>query len=145
MADQLLKELGIADGVTLQLNTLGDAPSREAWRVALVEHFRGARDALSEDSQERLEKNPLRILDSKDPRDKALVARGAADRRFPERRGGADSSRRCATGSMPRAWRGTRARRWCAGSTTTATPRSNSSPTGWARRGRCSAAGATTG
>jgi histidyl-tRNA synthetase len=73
MADQLLKELGIADGVTLQLNTLGDAPSREAWRMALVEHFRTARDALSEDSQERLEKNPLRILDSKDPRDKALV------------------------------------------------------------------------
>jgi histidyl-tRNA synthetase len=73
MADQLLKELGIADGVTLQLNTLGDAPSREAWRMALVEHFRAARDALSEDSQERLDKNPLRILDSKDPRDKALV------------------------------------------------------------------------
>ena len=73
MADQLLKELGIADGVTLQLNTLGDAPSREAWRMALVEHFHDARDALSEDSQERLDKNPLRILDSKDPRDKALV------------------------------------------------------------------------
>ena len=73
MADQLLKELGIADGVTLQLNTLGDGASREAWRMALIEHFRTARDALSEDSQERLEKNPLRILDSKDPRDKALV------------------------------------------------------------------------
>ena len=73
MADQLLKELGIAEGVTLQLNTLGDAPSREAWRMALVEHFREARDALSEDSQERLERNPLRILDSKDPRDRALV------------------------------------------------------------------------
>jgi len=73
MADQLIRELGIADGVTLHLNTLGDAPSREAWRMALVEHFRTARDALSEDSQERLEKNPLRILDSKDPRDQALV------------------------------------------------------------------------
>ena len=73
MADQLLKELGIADGVTLQLNTLGDAPSREAWRMALVEHFRTAEDALSEDSRERLHKNPLRILDSKDPRDQALV------------------------------------------------------------------------
>jgi len=73
MADQLLKELGIADGVTLQLNTLGDADSRESWRAALVEHFRTGRDALSEDSQERLDKNPLRILDSKDPRDKALV------------------------------------------------------------------------
>jgi histidyl-tRNA synthetase len=73
MADQLLKELGIADGVTLQLNTLGDAPSREAWRQALVTYFRDRRDALSEDSQERLEKNPLRILDSKDPRDRPLA------------------------------------------------------------------------
>jgi histidyl-tRNA synthetase len=74
MADQLLKELGIADGVTLQLNTLGDGPSREAWRTALVEYFRDHRAALSEDSQERLERNPLRILDSKDPRDKPFTA-----------------------------------------------------------------------
>ncbi|MBS0254554.1 MAG: histidine--tRNA ligase [Proteobacteria bacterium] len=74
LADQLLKELGIADGVTLQLNTLGDAASREAWRAALIEHFRAHKDALSEDSQERLEKNPLRILDSKDPRDRVFTA-----------------------------------------------------------------------
>ncbi len=74
MADQLLKELGVADGVTLQLNTLGDAPSREAWRQALVAYFRDHRAALSEDSQERLERNPLRILDSKDPRDKPFTA-----------------------------------------------------------------------
>ena len=73
MADQLLKELGIADGVTLQLNTLGDAPSREAWRTALVEYFRDHRTSLSEDSQDRLERNPLRILDSKDPRDKPFT------------------------------------------------------------------------
>src|SRR3546814_8344376 len=39
LADQLLHELGIADGVTLQLNTLGDAETREAWRAALVAHF----------------------------------------------------------------------------------------------------------
>lgn len=74
MADQLLKELGVADGVTLQLNTLGDAPSRDAWRAALVEYFRAHAADLSEDSQERLEKNPLRILDSKDPRDKPFTA-----------------------------------------------------------------------
>ncbi|MEO5598480.1 MAG: histidine--tRNA ligase [Novosphingobium sp.] len=74
MADQLLKELGVSDGVTLMLNTLGDAASREAWRAALVEYFRAHKDALSEDSQERLERNPLRILDSKDPRDKVFVA-----------------------------------------------------------------------
>ena len=73
MADQLLKELGIADGVTLMLNTLGDGASREAWRAALVEYFRGVKGELSEDSQDRLERNPLRILDSKDPRDKAFT------------------------------------------------------------------------
>lgn len=74
MADQLLKELGVSDGVTLQLNTLGDAPSREAWRVALITYFQDHRASLSEDSQDRLERNPLRILDSKDPRDKPFTA-----------------------------------------------------------------------
>ncbi|WP_156841822.1 histidine--tRNA ligase [Novosphingobium aquimarinum] len=74
MADQLLKELGIAEGVTLQLNTLGDTASRDAWRDALVSYFRDHREALSEDSQDRLERNPLRILDSKDSRDQAFVA-----------------------------------------------------------------------
>lgn len=73
MADQLLKELGIND-VTLHLNTLGDAESREAWRAALIDYFRAVKDQLSEESQERLEKNPLRILDSKDPRDKPFLA-----------------------------------------------------------------------
>ena len=73
MADQLLKELGISD-VTLHLNTLGDAASREAWRAALIDYFRAVKDQLSEESQERLEKNPLRILDSKDPRDKPFLA-----------------------------------------------------------------------
>jgi histidyl-tRNA synthetase len=72
MADQLLKELGIHD-VTLHLNTLGDGASREAWRAALIDYFRAVKDQLSEESQERLEKNPLRILDSKDPRDKAFL------------------------------------------------------------------------
>jgi histidyl-tRNA synthetase len=73
MADQLLKELGITD-VTLHLNTLGDAESREAWRAALVAYFLGVKDHLSEESQERLERNPLRILDSKDARDKPFLA-----------------------------------------------------------------------
>ena len=73
MADQVIRELGI-EGVTLHLNTLGDGDSREAWRAALVEHFRSVKDELSEESQERLEKNPLRILDSKDRRDQRFVA-----------------------------------------------------------------------
>ena len=73
MADQLLKELGIDDGVTLQLNTLGDTPSRDAWRAALVGYFNDHKGALSEDSLARLEKNPLRILDSKDPKDRPIA------------------------------------------------------------------------
>jgi histidyl-tRNA synthetase len=73
LADQLLHELGIAEGVTLQLNTLGDAETRDAWRAALVAHFEAHRDVLSEDSLARLEKNPLRILDSKDPRDRPVA------------------------------------------------------------------------
>jgi histidyl-tRNA synthetase len=72
-ADQLLHELGIADGVTLQLNTLGDAETRDAWRTALVAHFEQHRGELSEDSLTRLEKNPMRILDSKDPRDRPIA------------------------------------------------------------------------
>nr|WP_295663367.1 histidine--tRNA ligase [Polymorphobacter sp.] len=74
MGAQLLGELGIADKVTLQLNTLGDAETRHAWRAALVAHFRANADALSRESVERLEKNPLRILDSKDATDRELVA-----------------------------------------------------------------------
>ncbi len=69
-ADQLLRELGIGEGVTLKLNTLGDVASRDAWRAALVAHFEGHLGELSEDSQRRLEANPMRILDSKDPRDR---------------------------------------------------------------------------
>jgi histidyl-tRNA synthetase len=71
---QLLQELGIADGVTLELNTLGDPETREAWRTSLIDYFEGHRTNLSEDSQARLQRNPLRILDSKDARDKVICA-----------------------------------------------------------------------
>jgi histidyl-tRNA synthetase len=71
---QLLRELGIAEGVTLELNTLGDPETREAWRTALIEYFEEHKADLSEDSVARLQRNPLRILDSKDPRDKAICA-----------------------------------------------------------------------
>jgi histidyl-tRNA synthetase len=72
-ADQLLKELGVADGVTLTLNTLGDAETRDAWRAALIAHFSAHRGDLSQESIDRLDKNPLRILDSKDPRDRPIA------------------------------------------------------------------------
>jgi histidyl-tRNA synthetase len=72
LADQLLRELKI-EGVTLQLNTLGDAETRDAWRAALVAHFEAHRGDLSEDSLKRLDKNPMRILDSKDPKDRPIA------------------------------------------------------------------------
>ena len=68
--------------MTLQLNTLGDPETRDAWRDALVEHFRGAsRRAVARTASARLERNPLRILDSKDPQRPAdrATARRAID------------------------------------------------------------------
>ncbi|MBW6401078.1 histidine--tRNA ligase [Roseomonas sp. HJA6] len=66
--------LGIAEGTVLEINTLGDAESRDAYRAALVAYFSAHQDRLSHDSKIRLEKNPLRILDSKDEGDRVLVA-----------------------------------------------------------------------
>jgi histidyl-tRNA synthetase len=71
---QLLVELGISDGVVLELNTLGDPETRDAWRGALVDYFRAHKGDLSEDSVARLQRNPLRILDSKDARDRSICA-----------------------------------------------------------------------
>ena len=70
----ILSELGIAAKTRLELNTLGNARSRSVYREVLVEYMSAHRDALSEDSLVRLERNPLRILDSKDPRDRAVIA-----------------------------------------------------------------------
>jgi histidyl-tRNA synthetase len=69
-----LGALGLADKVVLELNTLGDGESRMAYRRVLVDYLRAHRDRLSEDSLVRLERNPLRVLDSKDERDRAVVA-----------------------------------------------------------------------
>lgn len=73
MALQLFKKLGLKD-LRVAVNTLGDQKSRDDYRTALINYLKPHYDELSEDSQERLEKNPLRVLDSKDPRDKQFVA-----------------------------------------------------------------------
>ena len=98
-ADQLLKELGITEGVTLKLNTLGDAASRDAWRASLIAHFEAHRGDLSEDSLTRLDKNPMRILDSKDPRDRPaadsapkMVLSAEAEEFFAKVREGLDAA-----------------------------------------------------
>ncbi|MCC3861792.1 histidine--tRNA ligase [Pseudemcibacter aquimaris] len=74
IASDLLNELGIGEHITLELNSLGDPESRIGYRDALVEYFTGFKDKLSEDSLKRLDKNPMRILDSKDEGDRELVA-----------------------------------------------------------------------
>ncbi len=74
LGHQMLSALGIADKVTLELNSLGDAVGRAHYREALVAYFTKHQNGLSEDSKARLDKNPLRILDSKDAGDKSLVA-----------------------------------------------------------------------
>lgn len=73
MAAQFFKEIGIGQ-VTLQLNSLGNAASRAAYRQALIDYLTPLKDSLSKDSQRRLEENPLRVLDSKEKEDKAAVA-----------------------------------------------------------------------
>jgi histidyl-tRNA synthetase len=71
---QILRELGVLEHTVLELNTLGDGESRQSYRQALVAYFEGHRDRLSADSRDRLTRNPLRILDSKDEGDRRLVA-----------------------------------------------------------------------
>ncbi len=74
LAWNILKNLGLSARCTLEINTLGDTESRAAYRQALVEYLTPLRSSLSADSQVRLEKNPMRILDSKDENDKKIVA-----------------------------------------------------------------------
>lgn len=73
MAWRLLEGLDIDDKVTLHLNTLGDRESRTVYRDRLVTYFGAHKVALSQDSQRRLDTNPMRILDSKDEGDRAVV------------------------------------------------------------------------
>ena len=70
----LLETLGVLDRVTLEINTLADDASRSAYRGALVAHLEAHEDALSEESRQRLRRNPLRVLDSKDEGDRAVLA-----------------------------------------------------------------------
>lgn len=78
LAWDFLSALGLRPFIRLELNTLGDAESRAAYREALVAYFERFKDRLSEDSRTRLEKNPLRILDSKDEGDKKIVENAPA-------------------------------------------------------------------
>ena len=74
LAAGVLKDLGVLDKTTLEINSLGCAETKKNYEVALTQYFTKFKNDLSADSQIRLEKNPLRILDSKDQRDIDLLA-----------------------------------------------------------------------
>lgn len=74
LGDRILGALGIRDHTVLELNTLGDPESRSVYRDTLIRYFSGHLARLSEDSLRRLERNPLRIFDSKDEADKQVAA-----------------------------------------------------------------------
>jgi histidyl-tRNA synthetase len=72
LAARFWKRLGL-ENIELQINSLGSSDCRKRFREVLVEYFRDHHDALDEDSQRRLESNPLRILDSKNPQMQSLI------------------------------------------------------------------------
>ena len=74
MTARLWRELGIDQHVTLQINSLGTASARQAYRTALCEYLGQHHDQLDEDSQRRLTRNPLRVLDSKVEQTQAILA-----------------------------------------------------------------------
>jgi histidyl-tRNA synthetase len=74
LAADILERLGILDRCVLKLNSLGDPESRQAYRRVLYDYYCQHESRLSEDSRNRLQRNPLRILDSKDDGDKAVNA-----------------------------------------------------------------------
>lgn len=73
MAYEFLEKLGLSGQVTVEINSLGDGESRNAYREKLVAYLKDHYGELSDDSKARLERNPLRVLDSKEDCDKAVV------------------------------------------------------------------------
>jgi len=73
MLARLWRELGVADAVELQLNTIGDATERAEYRQVLIRYFEQHADILDDDAKRRLHANPLRILDSKNPAMQAMI------------------------------------------------------------------------
>ena len=69
----ILDRLGVLRDCVLEINSLGDPESRAAHRKVLIDYFKAHESKLSEDSRSRLERNPLRIFDSKDEGDRALL------------------------------------------------------------------------
>jgi histidyl-tRNA synthetase len=96
MSGRLWQKLGIADGIELQLNSIGNSESRGQYRTALVEYLRKFEDDLDEDSLRRLDTNPLRILDSKNTATQALLDSAPVMSDFLDQESKDDFARLCA-------------------------------------------------
>ena len=92
---RLWRELGLADIVELQINSIGNADARKAYRDALVDYLEGHLEALDEDSRRRLHSNPLRILDSKNAEIQVLLDGGPTLENFLDEESNADFARLC--------------------------------------------------
>lgn len=141
---RLWQKLGMADAVTLQLNTLGSSEARARYREALVAYLQERFEQLDEDSQRRMTTNPLRILDSKVESTQALlVARRPCTTISTKNRSPTSRVSRPAWMLSDCATKSTRS--WCAAWTITAARLSSGSPTSLAPRAPFAAVAATTG
>ena len=92
---RLWRVLGVADHVQLQINSIGSSAARQAYRTALEDYLAGHREALDEDSQRRLQGNPLRILDSKHPGTREILADAPVLTDYLDAESRADFARLC--------------------------------------------------
>jgi histidyl-tRNA synthetase len=95
MTARLWRQLGVAEHVQLQINSIGGGSARQAYRAALVEYLSGHREALDEDSQRRLQSNPLRILDSKHPDTRQILSGAPVLTDYLDAESQADFARLC--------------------------------------------------
>jgi histidyl-tRNA synthetase len=92
---RLWRRLGLTDCVELQINSIGNAETRKAYRDALVDYLQQHLDALDEDSKRRLHSNPLRILDSKNLETQAILDGGPTLKDFLDEEANTDFARLC--------------------------------------------------
>ena len=142
MGTEIWRALGLADDIQLELNTLGAPAARAAWRDALAAYLRPRRADLDADSARRLDRNPLRILDSKSKATQALLADAP---RFDDYIDDDSAKHFEALKGCLMRWASPMCpiRAWCAAWTTTAGRCSSGPRPAWAPKARCAPAGVT--
>jgi len=143
MCRQWWKRLGIDDVLTLELNTIGSGEARQQYKAALTDYLRGHFDALDDDSQRRLDTNPLRILDSKSESTQLVLKDAPAMSTFLMM-SRVSTTIDCANYSALRVSRLSLTLIWFGVSTTTTKPSLSGRPINWVRKQRFVAVDVTT-